>query len=404
MKNFIVFALVVFSIALMNGCGSSPGGSATGSGITDLSALPKATGPVVGGSSINRFNSGLRTDLFSATTGKKLDDWGSVTWNSTKSGPLCQTGNMFRNLLQQAAQPDKIMCYVGVMETNGLFTASYDGTYKYYTFSAPGEGRPGSTMKIKFKMAKASDGSINAFEMFNCEGDVNTNTEYIGQTISGTTVTLTNVGVHTSGGTFRQRTTVTGEATSTGWTSKTIDSAGSFVVSSGQSYSMSQALTLVQYSNRAQLSGYFTGSFGQNSHTGRIFSISQILTPDTLKTFAMGDGTLKARFAFSGGGYESSSDDVRGWTGDDTAPKSPVANAEYYSDVNAGTLPTVGTPNTAFAASETWNCQPDGSFQTIAMDQSAVAVMTGINNCNNVYEYANQGGWVDCNSANYSTY
>ncbi len=390
------FLSVVF---FLHACGSS---TTTSSGPTSLESLPKATGSV-SASSISKIAnaskaSPTRFDLqTAASTGVLMTAWDDQTWNSTKSAPGCNIGQSIIRLLSEAAQPDKIMCYVGAMEKLGAFTGSYDGTNKFYTLSgAGGGGRPGGgTMLIKFNMTKDSSGVISDFKMWMCQssGRVTTQSEYVAESISGTTATVTSVGVHSGDfGSGSQRTAVTGAVTSAGvWTSKTITHTGAFSGGSGGSaFSHSQYLTLTQASDSFTLNGYMSGYHGGSSNTdsGRFYAVMQGLNLGTLATAALGSGTGK--FEFTHTGSRPTHTATKSWNGDTMAPESSTT-ASYYTEVNSATLPTAASITApTFSGTEIWDCSPDAGITSTTLNLEGVSGMpTETAACDAKYGFTN---------------
>src|ERR1019366_1493807 len=79
-----------------------------------------------------------------------------------------------------------------------------------------------------------------------------------------------------------------------------------------------------------------------------------------IPTFAIGNGTVNSLFTMTGGPSDGSSAQVRAWLGD-TQASTTATSSDYYSQVSAGTLPTVASVSTAFLTVETWNCQAETS-------------------------------------------
>ena len=82
---------------------------------------------------------------FAATTGVKLSEASSLTWSSTHNRAMCESITMVKDLLQEASQPDVILCYVGVMRRNGAFTGTIDDG-NYHTFALSGDSEMGQLL------------------------------------------------------------------------------------------------------------------------------------------------------------------------------------------------------------------------------------------------------------------
>ncbi len=411
MKHYSLFALAVVSAAgaLFTAC-SSNNSSSTPS-VTSLATLPAATGPVT---------SSRIQEIRPASTGRLLSAWhnnGGATWTS-KSGPMCQTGEMIMRLLSDAAQPDKILCYVGAMETHGVFSASYDGNNKYYVLNPPSgfnkkhTGRPAGDMTIKFNIAKTGN-AISDFKMWMCEttrGDrAITQSEYVATSLSNGTATVTSVGVHSgSGFSASQRTVATGSFNSSGvWTSKTITNTGSFSGGSDvTAFQNKQYMSLTQASDNFSLNGYFNGYYGGsgNSQEGRMYAKIQGLNLSNLATAALGDGSAKFSFTFPG--VVGPLTDTKSWTGDDQTPMATASDGVYHAAVSLGTLPnsdTITAPT--FSGAEVWDCDTTG--QTVITINMSGSEFSGNANlqaamlaCDSKYNF-NNNNMTNCSGASF---
>lgn len=396
MKRHSIIALAVVSAAgaLFTAC-SSDYTSSTPS-ITSLAGLPAATGPVTA----SRANALTEVDR-----SKTLSTW-TTGWDGTKSGPMCQTGEMIMRLLSDASSPDKILCYVGAMEAAGYFTASYDGSNKYYLLSGMGprsvgsKTRPAGDMTIKFNITKTGN-SITDFKMWMCEttrGKRAINqSEYVATSLTGGVATVTSVGKFSGidGGdsySGSQRTVATGNFNSSGsWTSKTITNTGSFTGTfSASTYEHNQQLSLTQGTDNFVLSGYFDGDNNGNSQTGQIYSKVAGVNLANLTTAALGDGSAKYSFTFGGGGGGSFTD-TKSWQGSDQTSLTPASDGTYYSVVSSATLPTaeaITAPD--FVGSEIWNCDTTGqTVETIDMAAAMAAISAEIAACDTKYSFNN---------------
>ncbi len=395
--------LLIIGIAFyLTGCGSS---STTADGITSLSSLPKASGTTTASAAVAR-NSTKRAggQLQSATTGTQLDAWYTAfNGQTSKSQTFCQLGLNVKEAIRAASQPDKIACYMGVMEKYASITNwpsdGSDGNYHYVNLSGAGEG---GDMNIKFKITK-TNGVYSGFEMFS--GESSQQTEYVSMVSSGLDITLTSVNYYSGSRamTHQGRVTVTGSINSSGaWTSaKSIVVEASRAETGAWTRSENLRLALTQYADRFLVQGYSTGSenFGSAyTFTNQVYAYVQLLTPIPLSTLALGEGTAKISMTHSGYGSFSQ---TRGWNGDTGAPISPSSGADYYSEVSAATLPSAPSSyNTAFATAETWDLTtPAGStaatanFSAIEADTAARADFMA---CNTAFGFNEESNWPDC--------
>jgi hypothetical protein len=367
------------------------------------SELPLATGPV-GGSRGQKLQSLVRA--------KTLSSWNSG-WDSNKSGPACQTGEMIMRMLSDASQPDKILCYVGALEAAGLFNASYDGTNKYYILSNMGnpEGRTGD-MTIKFNIG-STNGAITNFKMWMCQtskrGRETEQTEYVSTSISNGTATVTSVGTHSGaegGNTYSgsQRTVASGTFNSSNeWTSKVISNTAVFSGSfSGQSSQHKQQLTLTQGADHFILNGYFSGHHNgaANTQSGSLYSKVEGVDLSNLSTAALGDGSAKFSFLYNGTQHEA----TKSWNGLDQTPLNPPDSGVYYSTVSSATLPTseqITTPT--FQQVEAWNCDTTGeTVTTINMSSAMTLIQSAIGVCNTKFNFNNNNP-VGCSVADFTS-
>jgi len=391
---FFAVVAIIGTLAISN-CSSSS--SSTAATATTLSALPTASGPVTS-SSIHKLD--LQTD---ATTGIRLTALAGLTWNTTHSGPMCQVSSSVVRLLSEASQPDKILCYVGAMEANGAFTASYDGTDKYYTLTV--SGRPESAMKIKFNITKTA-GAITDFKMWMCQDGSRrayAQSEYVSTSLSAGTATVTSVGVHTGNfGTGSQRTVATGGFNSSGnWTSKTITHTGAFSGGSGGSaFSHSQSMSLTQGTDSFTLSGYHNGYYGgtSNTQTGRFYSVIQALGLSNLSTASIGSGTAKYAFSFPGGGGGT---DTKSWHGDTRLPEAS-GTASYFTTVDSQTLPTAASITApTFAGAEIWDCSSgSATSEAISMANPSAALQSAITACDTKFGFSSNE-MMNCSGGKY---
>ncbi|MBM4316278.1 MAG: hypothetical protein FJ116_02220 [Deltaproteobacteria bacterium] len=421
MKRHSLLALAVVSGAgaLFTACSSDSSSSSATPSVTSLAALPAATGPVT---------SSREQAIRPASAGRALTAWhdnDGDNWGAAKSGPMCQAGEMVMRMLSDAAQPDKILCYVGAMEASGFFTASYNGSNRFYVLSNPPtalvrgqDGRAVGDMPIKFNITKTG-AAITDFKMWMCmttsKNRAADQMEYVSTSLTNGTATVTSVGVHAGAGfSASQRTVATGNFNSSGdWTSKNITNTGSFSGGAGASaFQHKQQLSLTQGTDNYVLNGYFNGYHGgfSNTQTGQIYAKIQGLNLSSLATAALGDGTAYYSFTFPGPGKDSGQrpttySATRSWNGDTQSPVTADSGV-YYSAVNGQTLPDAAAiSEPSFEGAEAWNCDTtDQTVTTIDMGSNSflgnASLQAALLSCNSQYGFSNNN-MTDCRAANY---
>jgi len=288
---------------------------------------------------------------------------------------------------------------MGVMEQFSSLSSwpsnGSDGNYHYVLLSGAG----GGDGKIKFRITKSGD-TITGMDMFSGFGG-GVQTEYVSMATSGSTITLTSVQYYTGGGqTSRGRVTVSGTVNSSGvWTSaKTMVAEATRSETSPSTRTQNSRIELVQYSDRYQVTGYDTGSDNGNSFTTQVFSLVQLLTPNPLSTLALGEGTAKISMTHASYGSFAQ---TRAWNGDTRVAISPATTADYYTTVDATSLPSAPSSyDTTFTAAETWDLTPPAgesfitsTFSAMEADATASAAFA---QCNTNYGYEGESNWPDC--------
>jgi len=403
MKRHSLLALAVVTAvgALFTGC--SEDSSSTTPSVNSIEALPAATGPVV---------SSRAEKIKPLSRAKLLSTWNSA-WDSAKSGPACQAGEMIMRMLSDASQPDKILCYVGAMEAGGLFTASYDGNDKFYKLTNMGGFRSGARdqgdMTIKFNIA-STGGAISDFKMWMClssrKGRPDAQTEYVSASISNGVATVTSVGTHSgndggNGNSYSgsQRTLATGAFNSAGsWTSKTITNTGVFSgIFSGAPSEHKQQLTLTQGVDHFVLNGYFNGNYGSILQSGALYAKVAGENLSNLTTTALGEGSAKFLLTFASSTFGS----TKSWN-DSQEPLNSAESGTYYQLVNEQTLPEQSDINIpAFVGAEVWNCNTTGTTVTIDMQQAMTTISNQMQACNAKYGFENNNP-AGCSNANFN--
>ena len=366
--------------ASVAGCGKSkPVAAGTGvTGVTSVSGLPKSTGPVAGLKASVLRQEGLVTAK--ATQGILLSDLGTVQW-SGKSRPYCESGRQIREAIKGAADGDKTLCYIGLMGKYKLFNGDiYDGTSKYYTLNNMSaafdtQHAPPSNFvpRVKFKIQKSNSGTISKFEMFSCfnqnPGGSMIQDSYNNMDLSNPAAVSINAVSSGSGNnyTYGNRFTVKGAIdANSAWTSKTLSATSSDTMS-GQGFTgtYGSSISIQQFADRFDLTGYMMGTYGTQTFTANMAAIIQGINMDKISTMALGDGSAKYSLSFANsaqGGQTYNQVGVNSWNGDSAAALTPSTSGDYYTDVNAKVLGSVGSPSVSFAQSEVWDCNPESAF------------------------------------------
>lgn len=377
--------------SMLGGCQAATESSSNT--VSDLGSLPKATSPVSGTSAA------LMSTLFTASTGVKLKEAHSTTWNSTKSRPMCEVSRIVRDTYFHAATPDMILCVISALSNNGTFGDSiYEGNYKHFKF-----GVSNVDTKIKFRVAK-SGGAVTTFDLFMCQSDGSAYTQvgYVGQDLTNNaSVTMNSVFKATvSSNTFGARSGVTGAVGKDGvWASKTLTSETSSTINSKTFTSKS---TVEQHNNRLVLDAFMKGEHSNDGFTNRLYAVSQILNAGSLSDFALGDGSARYKLDFTRTGSATQAyDSTKSWTGDDRAPVSnPSSDGAYYSTVSNKT-PRVSTDTVTvdFKTDEAWSCAAgEGQFSDLIFTNISSKLVTDVAACVTTYAGATRD-YIDCYSA-----
>jgi hypothetical protein len=393
MKRALISALVpLFLIA----CGGG------GADVATIDQLPKMTNPVITGTSA----SSVKVDA--ATTG--LAYWGTtgISFPNGSSRAMCETFNITREMLDRAAQGDKVLCYVQntiVTDANKAALGSvdpYDGAYHIVALAGMTD-QNGQTQsgKMKLKIVK-SGSSITSFEMFMCM-DGASQTEYMNQTISGNDITIVSKNIQgDTSGNWRGSLNVTGKLDAGQFTQKQITGVSRWL---GSGNDNSSKVVLDQYKDAIVASAYqkgsYTGGGNTNTYSTQAYAKYELLngSKTDLHTWAVGDGSVKVQMSNvmnSGTPYEPLAD-VASWLGD-TRANTTATSGMFYSFVNAGTLPTadpsVEADAIAFSAAETWDCS-DTAEAILTVDQVALDAA-----CDQYgFRPNNSDSWIDCYNA-----
>ncbi|MCX6111954.1 MAG: hypothetical protein NTY22_01535 [Proteobacteria bacterium] len=397
-KGVILIALPLFMIACSGG----------GSGVGSLDKLPKMTNPVM-----TAGVSGSSVKINKATTGTTF--WGG-SFTTGNSRQMCETFNLSRESLDQAAQADKVLCYVQNTLVAPANSASfnainpYDGKTHILQLDFGTSPNPDSNItkpKMKLKIVKDGD-KIKEFEMFMCMGgsdnDHLAQSQYLHQVITDGNVTITNKDISTH---YSNHMSVTGKLNSDSqFTEKEITA----VNYSNNTYGINSSKAVFdQFLDSIIVSAYQKGTWsvtvdtiGVNSYTTRMYAKFELLNGSSTDThkWAMGDGSINVSMSNTNPGCPDgtcSYDDKYSWLGDTKAVVSPASGGMFYSAVSGATLPTTDPTSEAstigFDASETWDCSGTAEVP-IVVDQAALDPICDILG----FKVNGSDSWIDCYS------
>ncbi len=383
------FSLLSFAFIQCGGSGtSSTSGSSSTPGVSALTDLPHATGPVVDSSG----SSALKKVMKTATTGVNFNDADNDTFDDSSSIASCEMTNRFRQTISSAAQGDRILCYIQqvIADNPDLGLDIYDGNEHVLALTFSGEGDDGNgPSKVQLQIVKDSSGNITDFKMYSCEGDEQA--EYLSQTIDADgNFNMLSKGVSSGGGDedHSDQTTVTGTIAGGHFTGeKTISFSYNFV-SGDSSHDGHGEGTVVQSSDSITFDGYETGSFsddfGSGEYGNRVYSMAQLidnndLTSDVydLRLLSLGDGAAHAFFTGSSDFGDWSDDVVEGWNGDTTAIDDDAA-ASYLAAVgDLAPIEASDSVDISFGEGETFDCSTEPEAHINIDDSSLQASCAG---------------------------
>ena len=309
---------------------------------------------------------------------------------------------------------DLILCYIQqtFVDNDDGTVDIYDGNKHVFGLSAgSGSQDEGPPSKVQIQIVKTG-GVITDFKMWACGGGLadNVQSEYVGQTISSGTLSMTSKGTSTfsdsqsgTSGTDQHHVTVNGPVNSSGifTGAKTITMNHSSDVGSNDN---AASLTLTQSASEFNFSGCGTGTFSDSSsgfsgsYTHNFSSESQLIDKNTstakgsynIGLLAVGDGAIKVNFSDSGsapGGssFTHSETFSTGWNGDSAAED---ASSSFISDVQNDTLGSTCSVSVAtFAGDEIFDCST-AIEKTVTINQANLD-----STCSNL-ELGHQ--WIDC--------
>jgi hypothetical protein len=399
-KLIIVILCALSTVILVNACSSGGGGGSAAA--NEFSSLPEVTGPVTSNGTL-----GIGT---LATTGVVLNNPG--TFSSGMSLQMCENVNLLKEIMREASQPDKILCYMSAMKSAGVIPASVnlaDGELKYVrltnlpmevqSFRVKKTSRDNSQPIVRFRIQK-TNGVVTSFKMHSCfDGTPSspTQSEYISQVFADgiATVTSKNIGTESTQS-FGSEMTATGNF-SNAWDTKNI-SGQRYFSDGGQSNKMT--INMDQFSNQIEMSIAMQGIFGSDSFTNRFFTVAQLIGTSP-STFAIGDGSSKVNMSFDQGNnssIEHSDSATYSWNGDTRMNITPATSGTYYTSANTGTVPAApgaASPIT-FSGEDAWDCTvPSGTTVIDAnFTVGGLTIVNGMDACNQ--RYGDGGNWISC--------
>lgn len=408
MKKILGVMVVVLLTIGLAACGGSSSGTSSGSDaegggssaltISDVSQLPKATGPMAASGSESVSVKSASTKA--ATTGMVIGTTDSSFFSSASSPAACEMFNLFKEAINSASQADMIICYVGHMNENfstgvtdgdgSLITGVdiYDGEYHIFNLNVTGDNEAPS--RVKMKLTKNAAGSVNSFEMFMCggSGENMTQNEYASQTISDENVLeMSARGRHQSAeGSGWHSVIVSGILNNSGaYNSKTIQ-----IENSGEwgSYGPSWEVgTLVQAGDGYSFSGYRANLYNEEVNYDAAYSAGQVLnaTSSSPQLMALGDGAANHETSWdeSGGGVAS-------WNGDTGLS---VESNDYTTAVSSEMVPTASETRLSitFALDQRWECNDDVGVGILTMPEVASSSLSAA--CS---DYSISHDWINC--------
>lgn len=402
-KTMLLIGAVAFTTAGIVACSKKSDDAAPAAVVNEFSSLPEVTGPVTTNSSMGLSR---KIGAFAASTGVVLNTVGETDFDG-KSLQMCENVNYIKEVLREASGPDKILCYMGKMKASGVLPSSLsiaDGAIHYIKLvNLSDNGGSSSVPRIKFQIVK-NGSAIESFKMWSCFSgttDAPTQSEYISQTFTGNSATVSSkYNGSQSGFSFGSDMTATGVFENGSWTSKNI--SGTRYHSDGVSSSNSMSISLDQFANAISMQIAMSGVYGTSNFTNKFFTAAEILNSNTLSTIAIGDGTTKYEMSYdndnnSGNGVTFTETSIKSWNGDTKVNLSTAADGMMYDDANEGTIPSTPsvTPVT-FSGDEAWDCSlPDGSSWVDAdFTSGGEAIVTGMSECNQ--KFIDNNNWIQC--------
>lgn len=395
--------LAICMATLVMNCGGSGTSTTSSSSTTSTSSvalatideLPNSLNPVEASSSSSLSLS--KGSLYTlATTGVALGDdpeeLGVLEQGSSMGA--CTAFNMTKEAINQASMGALILCYV-----QSIFGASdtsidiYDG--EFHTFGMDftgvggGEGEEEEDgqgpSKVRFKIVKDADDAITDFVMYACgdSGEADEQSEYLSQTIDGSTFAMTEKGTHAdSFGEYNWSSTVDGTLAANGnfTGTKTIDiNFDSTWLNGGDEIGGGNgSITFEQGSDTADLSGFMTGTstFGQDAFTYEDVFVGAMQLLDgneddadyNIGLLAMGIGCVSGET----GGTWTDDGEAQDWDEAYTDCWNETWGTEetneFLTDVEDATLPTASAQTVGFEGDEVYDCADEPEATLVIAD------------------------------------
>lgn len=418
------FFAVALSFFFLN-CGGATSSSGTDSGsvnpqLTTIDELPQATGPVDAEASSNISALSSKATVTPSAVGMNMRDVDESFFTTESSTAACEMYNMTKNAIQNAAQGDKILCYVkqiftaaiaaGVTDRNGNPIDIYDGLPHVFALDFTGaqvgnenisasesEGEHGGPDHVKFTINKPAD-VIIGFEMHACNSG--TQNEYLSQTINGDSFRMTSKNFNSDGGNeFASDTEVTGTLNESGHFVGSKNIAMNFTGTMSDETSQFGVYNFVQGTDSATMTGYMNGTFNDAEHdvsgsfTNQLVGSMGMLDPNVdgaeydIGLLALADGAVHVAWSGSAGEQTHTDERTEGWNGDTGAIDADIA-AAYITEVENSTLPVEDAPTIAFGDGETYDCGDIVDATIVIAD-----IDVDVTECSNL-ELSHE--WINC--------
>lgn len=413
--------LAVCAAVLLAACG----GSSSSDSSSDAAAVAAASSPsqlpnaTDGVSDASSGSLSAKSLLKTATTGLIYSTTTSDNFSSSSSNAACDMFNMTKMGFESAAQPDKVFCYVkeisgaidSLVDKNvaittilGASAAStldiFDGITHVFTLDASSMDS-GAPDHIKLKFNKLN-GSFTGAEMFMCKSGAQT--QYVSQSISGSTMTVTSRDKHADGTmSMFSGMDASGAVSSASngdvvWTSsKTI---ALFFADLSAEDSFWGRFNLTQTPNRLTSDVYGEMTFNSQTGTFQNYGQAELLGSNLSTNLAMGDGCSKYKTTSSEFTNDNSAT-PECWSADTTLAVSDTSSftpADIYTAVNSASFPAAPTqPSTGFSASQAYGC--DGTLEGV-IDLAVLDTLLTANGLSTLSLNTACGDmdhtWIDC--------
>lgn len=399
--------------ALGVGCAKKAATTTSEAAENEFSEVAKVTGPVTTtrAASLAKASQNVMkliekgNDGLAATTGVSLASPG--TFASGSSLPLCENVNLLKEILREAAGPDKILCYMAGMKSTGILPSTLDvadgNTHYIKLTNMPDSGGGSQEPRVKFRIVKTGD-TITSFVMHSCFSGTAASpqqSEYISQTITNGSATVLTKNLGSQGSaSYGSSMTTTGAFANGAWSSKNI--AGFRYYSEGASSNV-MTLNLDQFADSVQMAIAMKGGFSGDVFTNLFYTVAELLNgTSTLSSFALGDGSSKYTMSFdessNGTGADFTQSGIISWNADNKSNLTTASDGDKYTSAAAGTLPSEPNPalTVSFSGDEAWNCDvPTGeTFVESDFQTGGQSFVTHMNNCTD--QYLGDGSWLQC--------